>query len=74
MHACTCLKHCSSFVLYLQECYDYAVAFQDGVKDFDRLCYLATRPTDVDEEQVMAGLRELLNVKLEKVLQTVRVV
>jgi len=56
-----------------QDCYDASVEFLRSVQRFDRLCIEATRSPDVDEEQVLAGLTDLLDVKLEKVLSTIRV-
>jgi len=57
----------------MQDCYDASKEFQSSVKEFDRLCIEATRSPDVDEEQVVTALSQLLDVKLEKVLSTVRV-
>ncbi|KAF5840800.1 hypothetical protein DUNSADRAFT_15510 [Dunaliella salina] len=56
-----------------QDCYDASVEFLTSVKEFDRLCIEGTRSPDVDEEQVVAGLKDLLDVKLGSVLSTIRV-
>jgi len=60
--------------LPVQECYDACQEFQAAVMAFDRLCLEAARfSSDVDEEQVVEALKDLLFVRLDKVLSTVKV-
>lgn len=56
----------------LQDCYDECLRYQDSIGKFDRLLYKAAHQPDVDEVQVLAALKELLGVQLDRVLATVR--